>query len=611
MKRAIIIVLACILILGISISLAAERSVSVKQKKGAGQPRKIKSDYYALVIGNNNYRNLPKLATAAADAKEVKRVLAEKYGFHARLLLDATRENILDALNEYRKNLGEKDSFLIYYAGHGEYDKIADKAYWLPVDAEKDNPTRWIMAEDITTNIKRISAKHVLIVSDSCYSGALTRSAGTELGKKKNRDEFLRKMMERASRTLMASGGNEPVADAGGRGGHSVFASAFLTALNEADRTSFTAEELFHGRVKAMVAGKSEQVPQYNDIRNSGHEGGDFVFQLAQSEAGRGEREEQAVSDDTSSETYTEAAISSLLIGAQSVNSIAVNPTTNRIYFNRFVNNSTSDTAVVDASDRANPAIVTTLRGGFGLTVNPVTNRIYTTDGYGGNILVYDDATNSLIASVHKGYCHPGMDTDTTTNLIYTASQCGANNDPLQVVNGNTHTIVGGPLGSGGVAGAVYVNSATGRVYVDAGSWARVFGPSPAFSFLTDLTGGSIAGVNPVTNRLYFQPQSGMGLQVLDGNTHALIATISGVAGGAGLLGVNTRLNRLYVCDQTNNVIKVIDGGTNTIIRSFPLDSTMTVTPYSIGVDSAKRRLYVAGRLSDGTTRLYVIQDKP
>ncbi|MBI5196468.1 MAG: SUMF1/EgtB/PvdO family nonheme iron enzyme [Nitrospirae bacterium] len=28
-----------------------------------------------------------------------------------------------------------------------------------------------------------------------------------------------------------------------------------------------------------MVAGKSEQVPEYSDIRNSGHEGGDFIFQ--------------------------------------------------------------------------------------------------------------------------------------------------------------------------------------------------------------------------------------------------------------------------------------------------------------------------------------------
>ncbi|MBI5749278.1 MAG: formylglycine-generating enzyme family protein, partial [Nitrospinae bacterium] len=86
--------------------------------------------------------------------------------------------------------------------------------------------------------------------------------------------------MERPSRTLMASGGNEPVADEGGSG-HSVFADAFLRALKEADKGIFTAEELFHGRVKSSVAGKSDQVPEYNDIKNSGHDGGDFIFKLA------------------------------------------------------------------------------------------------------------------------------------------------------------------------------------------------------------------------------------------------------------------------------------------------------------------------------------------
>ena len=79
----------------------------------------------------------------------------------------------------------------------------------------------------------------------------------------------------------MASGGNEPVADSGG-GNHSVFASAFLKALKETEKNIFTAEELFHGRgsVKEMVAGKSDQVPEYNTIKNSGHDGGDFVFQV-------------------------------------------------------------------------------------------------------------------------------------------------------------------------------------------------------------------------------------------------------------------------------------------------------------------------------------------
>ena len=44
-----------------------------------------------------------------------------------------------------RKKLGSNDNLLIYYAGHGEFDKNVEKAYWLPVDAQRDDPTNWII----------------------------------------------------------------------------------------------------------------------------------------------------------------------------------------------------------------------------------------------------------------------------------------------------------------------------------------------------------------------------------------------------------------------------------------------------------------------------------
>ena len=76
---------------------------------------------------------------------------------------------------------------------------------------------------------------------------------------------------------MLASGGNEPVSDIGGQG-HSVFAKAFLFGLKSMEKKEFTAEELYFSHLKEMVAGNSEQTPEYNIIRNSGHEGGDFVF---------------------------------------------------------------------------------------------------------------------------------------------------------------------------------------------------------------------------------------------------------------------------------------------------------------------------------------------
>jgi hypothetical protein len=238
----------------------------------------IKGKYYALIIGINDYKYIQKLDIAKKDAIAVEKLLRELYGFETRLLMDATRLTILNAINDFRKQIEEEDNFLIYYAGHGDYDKLADKAYWLPADAERDNPANWIMADDITTNIKRMASKHVLIVSDSCYSGTFVRRVVSDLSSpKSDREGFIKRMLDKTSRTLMSSGGNEPVLDSGGSG-HSVFAEAFLKGFREIDEKVFTADEIFYGVVRERVIGKADQTPQYNNIRNSGHEGGDFVF---------------------------------------------------------------------------------------------------------------------------------------------------------------------------------------------------------------------------------------------------------------------------------------------------------------------------------------------
>lgn len=235
--------------------------------------------YFALAIGIDHYKHLDRLGTAVNDAKEVARVLREDYGFDVRILLDqkATRQNISRELNNMRRSLTSKDRLLIYYAGHGDYNQETDTAYWLPVDAERTDTTNWIDARSITDTLKLTNARHVLIVADSCYSGTLVRKTATDLTGGETREIYLRKMMEKTSRVLIASGGNEPVADAGSVG-HSIFADVFIRALKQSERDVFTAEELHINWIKEAVAGRSAQTPEYRIIRASGHDGGDFIF---------------------------------------------------------------------------------------------------------------------------------------------------------------------------------------------------------------------------------------------------------------------------------------------------------------------------------------------
>ena len=235
--------------------------------------------YYALIVGIDDYQKpLDKLQTPVHDAEEVAQLLRADYGFQTRTLLNqnATRNNILGALDAYRSSLSENDNLLIYFAGHGYYDHEADRAYWLPVDATSPNSPNHISADDITGAVRALPPRHVLIISDSCYSGDLTRGASSAASQH-NRPALIQRMLQSRSRTLMTSGGDEPVSDSGADD-HSIFAYAVLCALRDESIGMFTATELFDHQVQQHVAGSSSQTPRYTYIQNSGHNFGDFVF---------------------------------------------------------------------------------------------------------------------------------------------------------------------------------------------------------------------------------------------------------------------------------------------------------------------------------------------
>ena len=229
--------------------------------------------YHALVIGVQDYQNLPKLKTARKDADDIALILQEHYGFKVKKLLNATRRGIILALKMYRNTLEFNDNLLIYYAGHGWLDKEADAGYWLPAEAESDNDVDWVSLSTLTSAVRAIEAKHVMVVADSCFSGKLTR--GIHITRKT--PSYFSRIAKKRARVVLTSGGLEPVLDSGGRDGHSVFADAFLQALRENEgimdgATLFT-------KIRRPVMIKADQTPEYSDIRRAGHEGGDFIFQ--------------------------------------------------------------------------------------------------------------------------------------------------------------------------------------------------------------------------------------------------------------------------------------------------------------------------------------------
>ena len=226
--------------------------------------------FYAVVIGESQYRKFEALPTTINDARAVAQLLRTKYGFEVTSLENATGNDILAALRAAAKRTTAADNLLIFYAGHGSIEQ--GKGYWKPVDADFDW-SNWISPAEIKDVLLDNPARRTLIIADSCYSGALVHGVALP---PETPDR-----VDKRSRMVISSGGNAPVIDSAD-GTHSIFTRALLEVLGDPGRNVFDVESAF-GRIRDRVidaarrAG-SEQKPELSAIAEVGDEGGSFYF---------------------------------------------------------------------------------------------------------------------------------------------------------------------------------------------------------------------------------------------------------------------------------------------------------------------------------------------
>lgn len=229
--------------------------------------------YHALLIAVEKYTDpaLPALSDPVHDAERLREVLTNRYRFERRnvtLLRDPKREDILRQLRRLSDELGSNDNLLVFYAGHGIWDKGSEQSFWLPVDARRIDDTNWISSADVARYMKRLRARHALIVADACYAGAaLMRDVRDAVA------AGMERLYAMPSRRAMTSGSKEEVPD------RSVFLDVFIARLNENKEPFLPALNLFASLNQAVMA-NSKVTPQFGVIRDVGHEGGDFLFPL-------------------------------------------------------------------------------------------------------------------------------------------------------------------------------------------------------------------------------------------------------------------------------------------------------------------------------------------
>jgi hypothetical protein len=234
--------------------------------------------YRALIIGINDYKDprIPDLETAVGDARAMAELLIERYGFQVNLLLDrkATKEAIYLALRDLASSTKSDDSVLIYYAGHGELDRTYNDGWWIPADAKGGNPVTYLDNVQVQKSMRNMNARHVLLISDSCYSGTLFGQ--TRALPKSIKNKYYLNLYNEKSRWGMTSGNKTPVSDVGS-GGHSVFAYQLFKELRKNEKPYISVQELCT-RIAPIVSNNSEQTPLCRPIRNTGDQGGEFVF---------------------------------------------------------------------------------------------------------------------------------------------------------------------------------------------------------------------------------------------------------------------------------------------------------------------------------------------
>ncbi|MBF0464995.1 MAG: caspase family protein [Nitrospirae bacterium] len=261
-----------------------KQTFKIKRKDASELPSPGKGNYYALLIGINTYQNYRRLDTAVDDVEVLAKILHEKYGFNTELLIEdnATKANIEQKIFEYYKTLGKDDSLLIYYAGHGDEDKKRHQYNWIPVDGNEDNNSL-VNTYDLVRDFAESNSYHILLIADSCFSGSLTEERNV-YRMKIPIAEYIETAYQNKSRQVITSGGNQPVLDGGGKGNHSVFASALIEILKKKGEKPFTAFEITTNLWPVVLKKtNNKQTVMIKNYDKAGHEvGGDFVFMRKQ-----------------------------------------------------------------------------------------------------------------------------------------------------------------------------------------------------------------------------------------------------------------------------------------------------------------------------------------
>src|SRR6202047_725237 len=134
----------------------------------------------ALVIGNNDYKNVPKLQKAVNDARTMGETL-KQLGFSVMVAENQTRQAFSETLLAFDKAVSAGDTAFFFYAGHGF--EIAGQNFLLPTDVPAASEGQEelvrdasVLADRIIERLQNKKARTAILVFDACRNNPFERS---------------------------------------------------------------------------------------------------------------------------------------------------------------------------------------------------------------------------------------------------------------------------------------------------------------------------------------------------------------------------------------------------------------------------------------------------
>ncbi len=142
----------------------------------------------AVVVGLGRYRekNIPGVKYAVRDAEVMARYLQNVGGVAAddmKVLTDdgATRSDLEAYVEDWLPRRVKPDSTVFfYYAGHGAPDPTGKEAFLVPFEGHPDFPAKLYPLNRLYAALAKLPAKAVVVMLDSCFSGAKGRGVSQE-----------------------------------------------------------------------------------------------------------------------------------------------------------------------------------------------------------------------------------------------------------------------------------------------------------------------------------------------------------------------------------------------------------------------------------------------